>query len=209
MIDQTNGSPSPRAALRAKLIEAVEENPDMPAPELADKIAKQLLSRHKSLVEAYLAMEARNILAYELRAHQSQIRNRIYSAISIPGGTPVEPMPEDRKETLYDRISQWREYDPTTKRAIVLMDMSYEQLDESAQHDAKNMATYGRKMILKQRLMAGMQPGEIVRDRYAEEDVAEMLTAINKDMASGKFKLNIKRMPALTERTTTNGRHIR
>lgn len=207
-------APPPRVVVRAKLAELAEQHPELTAGEAADLFGRQLPQEDRALVEAFLASEARNMFAYELRAQFSRVRGQIFAAIELPNGNPTEPLRERSEsvtETLYERISQWREYNPLTGHSQVLMNMGRDDLLASAQYDAAHIAHRGHKMLLKQRLAGGLGEGDTVADKFTAEQIASLTSTIKKEMTRGNFRLAIKPVPALPRSSSVSrqghGRH--
>jgi len=74
---------SARQIVRQRLAALIEQHPDMEIPDIADLFAHNLVEQDRNLVELFLASEARNIMAYELRAKTAQIRQGIFASLEI------------------------------------------------------------------------------------------------------------------------------
>jgi hypothetical protein len=173
----------------------------MGIPELADQFARTLPDQDRHLVELFLASEARNIMAYELRARSSQVRNQMFASLDIKNpGSPVQ-LPEEgtrRGDTLFDRISQWREFVPMpgfNGRGKLVSEMTKHELLESANYDAARINKFGWKMVVKQRLAADLNDEERVMDHYQPEQIAELISRTRTEMASGKFSIRLRPAP--------------
>lgn len=203
-VGEDGEAPAARATLRQRLAEAVEANPELTAPELADLFARTLPDADRPLVEQFLAAEARNILAWELRAQFSRVRRGIFAALDLTNKEAVEPMSEPAvaaRETLYERIAQWREYEPQSGRTRLLLDMTKAELLSSAQYDAGRIAAFGWKMLVKERLAQRMGDGERVADRYSAEEVAGLISRTRQEMTRGNFRLRIQPVAPLPRPT--------
>ena len=192
---------SARARVRATLKQLMQDNPDMSAPELADYFARTLPSQDRELVEAFLAAEARNILAFEFRAQISLNRREMFAALDVPSPSRIDHLADDEDEpkkrglSVFDRISQWREFVPQANgnapRERAVMEMTSVELRASAQFDAGKITAFGWKMIVKERMAEQLKEGEKVGDHFTTLEIGELIRKTRHDMASGSFRLRI------------------
>jgi hypothetical protein len=104
-----------RARFRAHLETLVQRHPELSAGELADLVGQTLPDSDRELVEEFLSAEARNILAWEMRAQFSRTRQGVYRVLDLanPDAPAIDDLDEGKKVSLFDRISQWREFVPS------------------------------------------------------------------------------------------------
>ncbi len=187
--------PSPRQRLVALLREEREANPDLSNSELADDIAATLPDEDRALVEAYLASEARNILALELNRVTVSNRRQIMQVFDLknPKAPPVMQRSEKVRNTLYERIERWREYVPSQHQTRDLLDMTRDELRESAQYDFQRTFTHAFKARLKNQLADGMNATQVVSDVYTTERIVDITQRVKNEMTRGNFRLKITR----------------
>lgn len=203
-----------RAEFRARLAAFAEEHSGLSAGEAAEQFGGSLPDQDRELVNEFLTTEARNILAWELRAQFSRNRAGIFAALDItnPDRPAVAELGERAQESLYERITQWREFVPSDNRAQLLMVLTRPKLRESAQYDAGHVAHFGWKMLLKTRLADGM-PDDMtpVGSHYTPEQIAALGEQIRRDMTRGNFRLKIQPVRPLPGPTAVprqgDGRH--
>jgi hypothetical protein len=156
-------------------------------------------------VGEFLSAEARNILAWEMRAQFVRTRQGIYGVLDLsnPDAPSVDELEPDKKATLYERITQWREFLPSENRSRPLMEFNKAKLLESAQYDAGITFLHGWKMQLKTRLAKALPDDEsvLVRDQFTPEQVLSLGETIKKEMARGNFRLKITPVHALPRTT--------
>jgi hypothetical protein len=186
---------TPRQRFRQIIEDLLAEHPEMSTADLADLVATTLPTEDAELVEAFLAAEARQILAWEVRAHVAQNRGQIMHVIDIHGrnqAPPLKQRSEKVRATLYDRIEAWREYVPSENQSRPLLDMTRRDLLESADFDLGRAFTFGFKHLLKRRLAEGMPddntPAHAV---YSTEQVADLAERIKEEMSRGNFRLKL------------------
>jgi hypothetical protein len=194
-------APTARARFRAHLELLVARHPELDSGELADLVGQTLPDSDRTLVGEFLAAEARNILAWEMRAQFVRTRHGIYSVLDIgnPDAPGVADLDDEKRESLFDRISHWREFVPSENRARPLLELNKPKLLESAQYDAGVTFLHGWKMLLKTRL-AERLPDEsaLVRDHFTPEQVFVLGETIKKEMGRGNFRLKIAPVRALS-----------
>lgn len=186
---------NPRSAFRAKLAAFAEEHADLSTGELADMFGQALPDEERALVADFLSAEARNILAWELRAQFSRTRHGVFAAMDItnPDRPAVAALGEKQRESLFERITQWREFVPSENRTRLIMEFTRPTLLESAQFDASRVAHHGWKMLLKTRLADGLPDDSTpVASHYTPDQVAALGESIRKEMTRGNFRLKIE-----------------
>lgn len=190
---------TPRQRFVALLRQARDDHPDMSAPDLADEIAATLPDEDRDLVEAYLATEARNILALELGRQITTNRNQIFHVFDLknPKAPPVAQRSQKVKETLYDRIEEWREYVPSQHRTRAIFDMNSEELRESARFDLSRTYHHAFKARLKLQLAERLGANQVVADLFDAETIVDLTQRIKTEMNRGNFRLKITPMDAL------------
>jgi hypothetical protein len=180
----------------------VEQHPELTTGQLADLIGQTLPESDRELVGEFLSAEARNILAWELRAQFSRNRQGIYGVLDFnnPDAPPVDELDQEKKESLFDRIAQWREFVPSERRTRPLLELNKVKLLESAQYDAGITFLHGWKMLLKTRLADRLPDDEavLVRDQFTPEQVLQLGETIKKEMGRGNFRLKIAPVHALS-----------
>jgi len=196
--------PSARARFRALLSDLVEAHPELSSGELAELVGRTLPDEDRHLVADFLTAEARNILAWELRAHFVRNRQGIYAALDLanPDAPPVEALDGDARESVFEKIVQWREFDPLVGRSRPLLEMNKRSLLESAQYDARTVFLHGWKMQLKTKLAAALPDEEsaLVRDYFSPEQVLTLGESIKREMSDGHFRLKINPVQSLSSR---------
>lgn len=196
---------NPRVRFRALLEQMMNEHPEMSTGELADYAATRLPEEDRQLVEAFLASEARTILAFELRIHHSKARHSIFSAIAIHDqeAPKVAELSERRQDTLYSRIEQWREYVPGQNRTRPLLELKRTDLLDSANFDMQKAFTFGYKGLFKQRLAEGMPNDDVtVGQQYSDEEILAMGEQLKEEMGRGNFRLKLRPVRPLPGRTS-------
>jgi hypothetical protein len=171
------------------------DHPEMSAGELADFVSTTLPDDDRELVQQFLNSEARTILAFEVRARHAQNRTGIFNTIDIhrTDAPSVAQLSERRRDTLYDRVEAWREYDPTERRSRALLDMNRPALLESANFDLQKMAHFGFKGLLKQRLAEGLPNDTVtVAEVYTTEQVVDLTERVKKEFNRGNLRLKLK-----------------
>jgi hypothetical protein len=200
---------SARARFRAHLEALVEQHPELSSGEIADLVAQTLPEEDRGLVTQFLSSEARNILAWELRSQFMRTRQGIFGVIDLanPDARGVEGLGEKARDTLYDRIVQWREFDPIARRSRLIMDMNEAILLASADYDAAIIGHHGWKMHLKTRLAAALHDdaSALVKDRFTPEQVASLGEQLKKEMSRGNFRLKITPVHALPRPSSVPG----
>lgn len=200
---------SPRARLRRVLEDLVADHPEMSTADLAELVGRTLPEQDAQLVEEFLAAEAHQILAMELRMHFQQNRAGIFGTLDIHGrqpGVPLAQRSERVKNTLYERIEAWREYDPLAHRSRPLLDMNRRSLLESANFDMGRAFHFGFKGLLKQRMAEGMPDDDTPASSvFSAEQIVELSQKVRSDMARGSFRLRLQPMRPLTERSLLRG----
>jgi len=186
---------TPRQRLRQILEDLYADHPEMSTAELADLAASTLPNEDADLVQAFLAAEARQILAWEVRTHMAQNRSKIMQVIDLHGRTQAPPLmqrSEKVRSSLYERIEAWREYVPSENQSRPLLDMNRRALLESADADLGRAFTLGFKHLLKRRLADGMPDDETPAHAvYTTEEVATIAEDVKKEMSRGNFRLKL------------------
>jgi hypothetical protein len=190
-----------RARFRAHLESLVQIHPELNSGELADLIGQTLPDSDRELVGEFLSAEARNILAWEMRAQFVRTRQGIYGVLDInnPDAPAVDEMEAGKKASLYERVIQWREFVPSEHRSRPLLELNKARLVESAQYDAGITFLHGWKMMLKTRLAEQLPDDEtvLVRDIFTPAQVLLLGETIKKEMGRGNFRLKIAPVHAL------------
>ena len=193
-------APTTRQHVISVLRDLAEAHPELDTREIAELAAKRLPDEERNLITDFLRVEFSSILAWELRASYSQTRHGIFAAIDIdnPDAPPIAELSEQRRETLYERITAWREYVPSQNRTRPLIDMNRVEVLESAQYDAAKTFHHGWKMLLKRRLAEAL-PDDValVRDHFDPDEILSLGEQIKKEMSRGNFKLKITPAQAL------------
>jgi hypothetical protein len=191
--------PTPRQRLVALLRGARDDHPDLSPGELADEIAATLPDEDRELVEAYLASEARNILALELSRQVTANRNQIFQVFDLknPKAPPVAQRSAKVKNTLYDRIEEWREFVPSQHRTRALLDMTRDELRESARFDLSKTFHHAFKARLKMKLADQLGDNQIVADVFSAETIVDLTQRIKGEISRGNFRLKITPVDAL------------
>lgn len=193
--------PSARARFRALLSDLVEAHPELGTSELAELAGRSLPDEDRELVADFLTAEAHSILAWELHAHFNKTRQGIYAAIDLanPDAPPVADLAEERRESIFDRISQWREFVPSENRTRPLLQFNRAALLESAQFDATRVALHGWKMHLKTRLAERLPDDTaLVADHFSPEQILALGESVKKEMTRGNLRLKIQPVRALS-----------
>jgi hypothetical protein len=200
----TTQEPTPRARFRALLALMVENHPELSSGELAELVGRTLPDEDRHLVSEFLTSEARNILAWEMRAQFVRTRQGIYSVLDLanPDSPAISDLEDAARESVFERISQWREFVPSEGRARPLLQMTKQTLLESAQYDAATVFRHGWKMKLKTRLADGLPDDDTstVADVFSAEQVLTLGETIKKEMTRGNFRLAIKPIHAISRR---------
>lgn len=199
---------SARAQFKARLAAFAEEHHELSAGEAAELFGRSLPDQDRNLVNEFLTGEARNILAWELRASFSRTRQGVFAAMDVmnPDRPAIAKLDEQQRISLFDRITQWREFVPSENRARLILEFNRAQLLESAQYDAGLVSHHGWKMMLKTRLAEGLPDESItVGAFYQPEQVAELGESIRKDMTRGNFRLKIHPVRPLSRPTPVQG----
>lgn len=189
-----------RQRFRQLLEQVTDEHPEMNSGEIADYVARTLPATDLSLVEEFLASEARAILAMVVLRHHAQTRHGIFTTIGIqnPTAPPVAKLSEKRQQTLYERIEAWREYVPAERRSKPLGSMTRPMLRDSAEYDIAKVYHFGFKSLLKQRLADALPDDETtVSEMFTSTEIAELTERVKKDMSRGNFRLRIKPVHSL------------
>ena len=149
-----------------------------------------------------------------MRAQFSRTRQGIFAALdfSNPDRPLIETLPDDKRETLYERITQWREVVPSENRSRLMMTLTKPQLLESAQYDATRIARYGWKMLFKERIARGLPDDRTtVAEHYTPDQLATLGENVRKEMSRGNFRLKIQPVRSLPRPTSvqeqTDGRY--
>jgi hypothetical protein len=198
---------TPRQRFVALLREARDNHPDLSPGELADEIAATLPDEDRELVESYLASEARNILALELSRQDLTNRAQIFHVFDLknPKAPPVAQRSEKVKNTLYDRIEEWREFVPSQRRSRALFDMTRDELRESARFDLSKTYHHAFKARLKLQLAERLKGTQVVSDLYDAEAIVDLTQRIKTEMNRGNFRLKITPVDALPGADSVQG----
>lgn len=184
-----------RAEFRARLASFAEEHPELDSGKAAEQFARSLPDEDRTLVNDFLSAEARNILAWEMRAQFSRTRAGVFAALDIanPDRPAVADLSERARESLFERIGQWREFVPSENRARLVLDLTRPQLLDSARYDAGQIAHFGWKMLFKKRLAEGLPDDSTpVSSHYTADQLATLGAQIRRDMTRGNFRLKIE-----------------
>lgn len=199
---------SARAEFRARLAMFAEEHPELETGEAARMFGRSLPDQDRNLVNEFLTAEAQNFLAWELRAQFSRTRSGIFAAMDItnPDRPPVEAMSPKARETLFERIGQWKEFVPSENRTKLMATLTRSKLRESAQYDAGQSQLYGWKMMLKNRIADGLPDDTTtVGDHYTPAELVTIGEDIHKEMSRGNFRLKIQPVRTLPRPTAIQG----
>jgi hypothetical protein len=191
---------SARAEFRARLAAFAEEHPELDTGETARLFGQSLPDEDRGLVNEFLTTEAHHFLAWELRAQFSRTRSGIFAAMDItsPDQPTTADMPDETRERLFDRITQWREFVPSENATKILVSLNRPKLRESAQFDADHVARYGWKMMLKNRLADGLPDDTTeVREHYTPDQLITIGKEISKEMNRGNFRLRVQPVRSL------------
>lgn len=174
----------------------------MPTGQLARSFITGLEGGTDSDLLLYIAEERTlSVLRTEFSQQFSRTRSDILTMFDVTN--PDAPtfqtagLTPEKRETLYEKISQWREFDPQTGTHLLLK-MNRPQLQRSAQFDASRISRYGLKMIIKNRL-AELLPNDddLAEDHVTEERLTSIIQVTREEMTRGNFRLKIKPFQAL------------
>ena len=200
-------APSPRAAFTARLCAYAADHPDLSAGEVSSAVAKQLLSEDRGLIESFLLREGHIILTLGLRSTWLRTRRGIYRTVSLVRDGEPETDVEERAPSIFEQIRNWREFDPVTRQARLLLTFNKTALQQSAAHDGRTAVHYAWKATWKQQLADGL-PDDIttVAEHYAPEQILEMLELSKADrdhqLKRGHFRIKVSpAAPALQKGT--------
>lgn len=192
----------PRQRFRMRLQQALEDHPDMGAPELADLVATTLPTEEPELVQAFLSSEARNIIAWEISRQITSSRSQIFQAIDLTNRNPkpLEQRSEKARNTLYERVEEWRE------QGVYVLDMTRPQLLQQAEQDLRMTATYAFKALFKRELARGMpNDSATVGEIYTNEQIIDLTQRVKGEVNRGNFRLKVSTLGALSGDDSVSG----
>lgn len=197
--DPPASGPSPRAAFTARLKDYAEVHPELSAGEVARIVTSHLLEDDQSFVEEFFIHEGALILAWDLRSEYVQDRRGIYRIVDIAkAGEPhLDKMPQKKRESIFDKISQWREYDPLSNQGQLFISFNKPMLLKSASRDAGLAQLHGWKSAFKIDVAALLPDDTATVGEYFTPDQLLALMATTKqtiaqEIAKGTLRIKIR-----------------
>jgi hypothetical protein len=189
----------PRARFREQLADFEQDHPDLSAPQLARAFVQELTDQDRALVEDLLALDAQTLLADQFRVRFSRTRTAIFAALDIPSSSQDGQSVRIRepRKSLFEQISEWREYVPRVGHRPVL-DMTRDELDQALEHRmGVLMTTWWRTELLRRLRAEFRNDTERVSDLFSSENLAELIITIRKEMWRGNLRLRVQPVQAL------------
>jgi hypothetical protein len=188
----------PRARFREQLADFEQDHPGLSAPQLARAFVQELTDQDRALVEELLALDAQTLLADQFRVRFSRTRTAIYAALDIPSSQEGQSVRiREPRKSLFEQISEWREYVPRVGHRPVL-DMTRDELDQALEHRMGILMTTWWRTELLRRLRAEFRDDtQRVADLFSSEDLAELIITIRKEMWRGNLRLRVQPVQAL------------
>jgi len=171
------------------------------APQLARAFVRQLNQEDRTLVEELLAQDAETLLADQFRIRFSRTRSAIFAALDIPSQQQqTVRVREPRGKSLFQQISEWREYDPESGQRP-LLEMTGQQLRRAIGRRTQALMTHVWRTEVLVRLEPEVADEQLVGDVFSAEDLAEMVINVRKEMYRGNLRLRVKPVPPLPSAT--------
>lgn len=203
---------TPRDIFKELLLEHSQVHPDLSAGEIAIQVTRRLMDEDQAFIEQFFIDEGRVILAYDLRSEYIGTRRGIFRVLDLSkDGLPAyEHFTPEKRDTVFKQMQDWREFDPISQQAKLLLSFNKPMLQASALYDTDRVLHHGQKALWKQALADGLPDDETtVEDYYSPEQLLRVMSdaksTIIEDITRGNIRIKVKPMGTVSGPTALSG----
>jgi hypothetical protein len=190
---------TPRREFLGELEQFANEHPSLTAPELARAFGRLLPERNLDLVVRLLQANAYALLAAEFRARFARQRHEIFASLDIPNAEPSDE-PPPRIVSVYEKITQWREFVPDRGHRL-LLEMTKREIHAAWQTRTSRMLSEAWRAEVLRRIDTTLElPEDLVSDHFSAVDIANLIQTVRGEMYRGNLRLRINVVPMPSRR---------